>query len=147
MGAYAEIAATLESILTSEFAADGFDIRHDRVHESLGHEGAVIGISIDSQGPTPDDYYVMDTAAIVQVYDRYTLDVDPNQRVDPRNIAAKGERFMNAVRQYNVNSTGNLWYFNVVGIEYPNDPTGNKTRFEAAIIAKSNNPALTETGL
>ena len=41
--------------------------------------------------------------------------------------------------------TTTLWYMTVTSVDYPKDPTGNKSRFEATVRAYGQNTALTET--
>lgn len=145
MSAYAEIADALAAIITLEFEPEKFVPVHDRLHESVGHDRTRIGISLDSQVPQTDNMLVLDTTVLVQFYGRYKLDVDPDQKVDPRLVAARGERLMAAIRDHQAVPTNSFWYFNLSGIDYPSDPTGNKTRFEATVVAKAANPALHET--
>lgn len=146
MTAYSETASALEAIINAAYASEGWVAEHDRLHESVGHERTRIGISLEEQAPQSDDYYTLETTLLVQFYGKYRLDVDPNQKVDPRVVAEYAERFMVAVRESADPVSGNLWFFNVVDIDYPNDPTGNKSRFEATVVAKANNPTLVETG-
>jgi hypothetical protein len=37
-------------------------------------------------------------------------------------------------------SSADLWFLRIVGVEYPDDPTGNKTRLEARLVGQGTNP-------
>ena len=37
------------------------------------------------------------------------------------------------------------WFYHVTGTSYPEDPTGNQTRFEMEVLAKGWNSGLVET--
>lgn len=142
---YREIADALYTIITDEWSTEGFRVLHDRLHPSVGAEGTRIGISIDEEVPASGNMLQNNTSVLVQFYRRWDPDVDPSKRVDPRIIADDAERFRRALRSYSYNSTGTSWFFNLTGIAYPNDPVGNKTRFEARLVAHGNNSALIET--
>ena len=43
--AYTVAANALETIINTEFAAQGVTALHDRIHESMGLESVVVGIS------------------------------------------------------------------------------------------------------
>ena len=136
---------SLISLLETEFAPEAIPVKDDKIHRSLGNEGPVIGVSPVRSGPSGRDYHVLQAEVLVQFYGRYTLEVDVKQTVSPATIEDYAERFRNAVRTSGDPNNNSVWFFNVERIEFPDDPTGNKTRFEAYLTAKGNNPALTET--
>jgi hypothetical protein len=142
---YRQIADALETIINAEYAPEGYKAIHDRLHPSVGREGTRIGISLDEERTAPGRGVQMNTAVLVQFYRRWDPDVDPTKKVDPRVIADFAERFRVAVRTHDFASSGSAWYFNLDAITYPNDPVGNKTRFEARLTAFGNNTALVET--
>lgn len=135
----------LIAVLATEFAAEQFPIKDDRLHESLGWDGTVIGVSPERTLSNPGNRYVSDIELLVQFYGRYNKEVDPKQTVSPSVIEGFAERFRSSLRQGVDPNTGSVWYFTLDRIEYPRDPTGNKTRFEAYLVAKGNNSALVET--
>lgn len=142
---YEEVANALKTIIDTEFSAEGYTALHDNLHPAVGEEGTRIGIAPEEETPRADNMLMNDTSVTVKFYRRWSADVDPSKKVDPRVIAGFAERLRNAVRTASITSSGGFWYFNVVRVRYPNDPTGNKTRFEADIVAYGNNSALIET--
>jgi hypothetical protein len=132
-------------VLTAEFAADGFPILDDKLHGSVGRDGSRIGVYCDRFLPNAQNRYVGEVECVVQFYGAYDLRVDPNQVVSPGIIEERADRFRNALRNFSEPGTGNRWYYRLERLEYVDDPTGNKTRFEAYIRAFANNNALIET--
>lgn len=135
----------LIAALTAEFAADQFPVRDDKLHGSIGKDGTVIAVYADRMISSPANRYVGEVECVVQFYGKYDLKVDPTQTVSPSTIEARADRFRTALRQGTDPNTGSVWYFTLERIEYPDDPTGNKTRFEAYVRARGNNTALVET--
>ena len=142
---YAEAAAALETIINAEFAPEGRTAAHDNLHPAVGDQGLRIGIAPEDETAMPGNMVVNTIGITVKFYNRWDAEVDQYKRVDPRPITEYADRFRQAVRRHNGVSTGKLWYFNLTRIRYPNDPTGNKTRFEADIVAFGNNTGLVET--
>lgn len=139
-----EARATLKSILQATFTVDGFTVQDDHLHESLGIEGTRIGTSPVRTVPSSRDNSVAEMFILVQFYGKWNPRIDPNQSVDPATIEGFADRFRKALRTGDPNTDG-VWYFALQSITYPEDPTGNKTRFEATVIARGNNTALLET--
>jgi hypothetical protein len=141
---YAEAADALKLIIDDEFTVEGYKAIHDNLHPAVGQEGTRIGIAPDAETPMAQNMVVQDIIILVKFYARWNAEVDPNTRVDPKKIAVFAERFRRALAD--ANFMGNkVWWWNLVNVTYPNDPTGNKTRFEARIVAKGQNSGLLET--
>jgi hypothetical protein len=113
--AYKTAADAIAQIIDNEFSAEGILARHDKLHESLGLGAAVAGVS------------PIRTAA--------------NQRNRAYREYQIFERAMETA-QASVTGTNEVWYFYVQSIEYPDDPTGNKSRFEATVLAVGDNVAF-----
>ena len=145
MNQYAEIADALKVIIDAEFAPENYTAIHDNLHSAVGLEGTRIGIAPEEETPATGNMLQQNTLITVKFYRRWDDVVDPVKKVDPRLIAGFAERFRIALREANKVSTGQVWYFNLMRVRYPNDPTGNKTRFEADITVYGNNQALVET--
>lgn len=135
----------LMDILTAEFATDGFSVLDDKLHGSVGRDGTRIAVYTERFVPNFSNRYVGESECVVQFYGKYDLKVDPNQTVSPGIIEARAERFRTALRAFSEPGTGDRWYYRLERLEYPDDPTGNKTRFEAYVRAFANNTALVET--
>lgn len=143
---YTELSDVLEEVVTEEFSPDHpyLDVRHDRLHESLGTDGRTyVGLF-----PSPSNFtngVIRNVGIVVQFYDAFEARIDPQQQVDPRRITAKSTRLLNALRDRRTVGTSSTWFFNVEGIDYPKDATGNMTRFEMTITSMGQNTGLLET--
>lgn len=147
ISAYTEAADQLKIVLDATFAPEGLVAAHDDLHESLGFQGARLGISPDERGDIVrgDNALVQETWLEVKLYGAWTKEVDPTQAVDPRVVTLLAERFRRALQASNQAATGSMWYYNLMQIRYPRDPTGNRTRFVATLRAFGNNASLVET--
>jgi hypothetical protein len=142
---YAQVADALKAIIDTEFAPETYTALHDNLHPAVGQEGTRIGIAPEVEEGRAGRTIQNDISITVKFYRRWDAQVDENKKVDPRVITEFAERFRQAIRDNNQIGTDSAWYFNLVRIRYPNDPTGNKTRFEADLVAYGTNSALTET--
>lgn len=144
---YAVLAGVVENIIVEEFASEGFVVTHDKLHESIGWEGTEIGLYPISEPIMEGNSLVREIHMMVQFYGMWEKDIDPATIVDPRLITSYAYRLENAVRSNEVRVGGSdeIWYFDVMDIEYPDDPTGNISRFHAIIRAFRNNAGLVET--
>lgn len=144
MDPYAIISASIKSIIATEFAAESITARDDKLHESLGLEGVEVGVSPIRQVPMARNEAVLETWVLVQFYMIWEKLVDPATQVDPMLVTAMADRFRRKVESVQATTPGSndSWYFSVQGIEFPDDPTGNKTRFEATVKGWGDNTAL-----
>lgn len=129
------------NILETEFAADGLKVRSDKLNGSLGDTGHVAGVSPNVAASQRNNELVLQQEILVQVFHRYRADIDPEQKVDPSIIEAWADRFRRACKTQSAIADPDCWFFNVSRIEYPDDPTGNKTRFNAYVTVYGNNTA------
>lgn len=145
--AYSQAADQLKIVLDATFAPEGLVTAHDDLHESLGFQGARLGINPDERGDIVrgENALVQETWIEVKLFGAWTKDVDPAQAVDPRAITLLAERFRRSIEASNQLATGSMWYYNLVQVRYPRDPTGNRTRFVASLRAFGNNASLVET--
>jgi hypothetical protein len=134
----------LNTLITRTFSAEGFPVANDRLHGSLGSEGTRIGISPVQSRPRTGNSYALRMEILVQFYGKWNKEINPNQKVDPAKIEGFAERFRQALRTGDPD-TSSVWYFSLDRMSFPPDPTGNITRFEATIEALGNNTALLET--
>lgn len=142
---YAQAADALKAIIDAEWSAEGWTAIHDNLHPAVGDSGTRIGIAPEEETPAAGNMIQNNIAITVKFYRRYDIDVDYDKKVDPRPITEHAERFRNAVRQAAAPNTDSVWYFNIIRIRYPNDPVGNKSRFEVDIVAYGTNSGLVET--
>lgn len=147
MNAYAIAAEGLKVIIDTEFLADGFVAEHDNLHDSLGDTGTRIGIAPVRDTPSGGRAGMVHLETTIQVkfLGRWVKDINPNQAVDPRIVTEYAERLRRAVEKSAIQTGPLHWFMNVLSVEYGNDPTGNKTRFTAVLVASSQNTGLIET--
>ena len=145
---YAIAAEAVKQMIDTEFAAEQITCIHDELHEALGSDdvgGSIAGVSLIRQTPAPGNRTAMHTLIQVQFFDGWDKEIDPTQEVDPRIIDGYHARLLHRIQSTNVTASGDHWFFQWEGTEFPRDPTGNKTRFVMTIRAWSNNAALIET--
>lgn len=142
------MATAIITAFNAEFGAEGFLMIPDRLHESLGRDATAVGISPVEDVSSTRNRLVQETWAEVQFFDLWTDEISPDTMVDPFRITEYADRFRRVLRTTKAQNTntGDVWYFDVDRIQYPNDPTGNKTRFVAQIRAYGDNSNLVETG-
>jgi hypothetical protein len=129
----------LINALKKIYEAEKFGVRSDKLHGSLGFQGTVLGVSPVRFAPWSKDYNVNQYEFLVQFYHAYTKEVNPNQVVDPAVIEGYANRFREGIKEGTDPKTGHLWYFTLLRINYPDDPTGNKSRYEAFVTGWGNN--------
>lgn len=143
------IRAAIKSIIAAEFsvelASDDWHLWDDKLHRALGEDGNYFGTSPNSESPWARDNQVLQTDILVQFYGKWDKEVDPKQQVDPAIVETYSERLKRRIRSTGDNPTSHGWYFNLIRVDYPDDPTGNKTRFEAILQGYGNNSVLVET--
>lgn len=139
-----EASNALKTLLGTVYATEKIPVVADKLHGSLGEKGAIIGLSPSISKPWSRNQMVLETEILVQFYGKWIKKVDPTQRVDPTTITAFAQRFREGLRTADVKSPGS-WYFSLVRITYPDDPTGNKTRFEAVVLSRGSNWASPNT--
>lgn len=141
---FTELALIVENAVLTEFDDEQFIVfERDRIHESLGSDGRLyVALSPDNDRANNIE---LTLEMLIQFYDVYDLEIDPQQQVDPSVITNKAERLRRALAAVRTTGTQHLWFFDVTQTRYPNDPTGNKSRFEMTIVARGNNSGLIET--
>lgn len=147
MSAYSTVAAALQTIFNAEFAAEGFTLIRDNIHESLGRSRTECGVAPVEDVVNQRNAIVQEAIVEIRLYDLWTQEISPDTIVDPTRITGFAERLRDALRVSNATDpgTGEVWYFDVRRTTYPNDPTGNKSRFHMTVRAFGNNAGLVET--
>lgn len=143
-----ETAATVVmQVFNDEFEPEGFTMIPDKLHEALGRRAVAAGIAPVEDVTSPGNALVQETYIEVRLYDLWTEEIDPETQINPFRITAFAERLRNALRVTRATDvgTGDVWFFDVRRTQYPDDPTGNKSRFHMVIRAYGNNSTLVET--
>lgn len=145
--AYETVANAIITTFNAEFAAEGFVMIRDRLHPALGRDSVAVGVSPEEDSPNVRNMLVQETVCTVQFFGYWDDSVDPGTVVDPATVTSYAERFRAALKRTSAidPNTRQAWYFNVERVQYPDDPTGNKTRFVATVRAYGENAALVET--
>lgn len=129
-------------IADAEFTPEGLVTEFDRLGRSAGFDGRDrMAVSVERAAERAGQVMVLEPEATLQLYLSYDATPDSTIAVDPRVIAAYADRLRAAFRQNSSGTTGDLWYVRLTRVEYPDDPTGNKSRLEATILANGNNTA------
>ena len=142
---FATVGGALQQIIATEFEDEGFTAILDNLHESLGRDRVDIGIAPIEDYPRETNELLLETYVEIRFYDLWTQEIDPGTVVDPSRITGFAHRLKQAIfaaEGAGVEGTSDVWYFSVRRTQYPNDPTGNKTRFHMVVRAFGNNPAL-----
>lgn len=141
------ISTAIIDAFNAEFAAEGFVMIPDRLHESLGRRRVDVGVSPTEDAPNMRNRIAEEMYVEVQFYGLWDESIDPETQVDPSVVTGYAARLKEALRTARAQDPGTaaVWFFDVDRTRYPNDPTGNKTRFEMTIRAWGNNQNLVET--
>lgn len=133
------LAERIASVVETEF---GVTVEHDRFGRSTGrHGGPRVGVAVDDAGEQQRQVNNLVVTATLQWYNAYEAEPDENIVVDPRDIAATGDALRRAFADTSDGDSADLWYLRLTRIEYPVDPTGNKSRLEAHFQAWAHNTA------
>lgn len=137
----------LLGILTVEFSAENLAVKDDKIHDSLGQDAPIAGCYPVVSGEGLRDGLVQGTTVNVQLFNQWNREINANETVSPAVIEEWAERFRRAVRadELGAPGTAHLWYYRILRVEFPDDPSGNKTRLLATVEASSQNAGLVET--
>jgi hypothetical protein len=145
MGPYAIAASALEQIINAEFEDEATVAEHDRLHEALGQRRRRCGLSPIREFPNARNRVAQETLIEIRYFDLWKKEITPETKIDPRIVTDKAERLRRAINAATINASGEVWFMNVEGTEYPPDPTGNASRFYMTVRAWGNNAGLVET--
>lgn len=140
-----EVAATgIKAIFDAEFAAEQFTAVHDCLHESLGQRRVEVGISPIRKVKMPNNQAAEQTFIWIQFYGLWKREIDPATAVNPFPIAEYAERLERALEAAQASQPGSdaVWYYQVDSVEFPRDPTGNRSRFEMTVRAFGDAPGV-----
>jgi hypothetical protein len=134
------------ALVDAEFTAEGWTTQHDKFGRSKGMElpedQAAIAVYQESERERQGQVQMLDVSVTLQFHLGYAAEPDETIVRDPRVIAEYADRVRRAFK--GAASSGNsadFWYMRLTSVTYPDDPTGNKTRFEADVLVECENPA------
>jgi hypothetical protein len=142
--AITELRNAVKATVAAEFAAEGFEVVSDKLHDAVGTDRAIAAVF--PEGERPHSSGIVSAFLVsVQVFARWDPQIDPNQRVDPALIEGWAWRLQRRINPESAVNSANLSYYVVNDVIYPDDPTGNKTRFVMGITGYGHSPSLGET--
>lgn len=131
----------VRTIFETEFAPEGLTLADDKLVRAAGKDGTVAAISPESAAEKPGQVQQLVIPCLLQLYLAYDASPDEFIVVDPNVIAGYGDRLRRAFQEQSSGNSDDLWYLRLIRIDYPDDPTGNKSRLEATIEGEATNPA------
>lgn len=136
----------LMDALNAEFEDDKIVFGSDKLNDSLGQTGPIGAVYPSVDAERPQDVNTLETTVYVQLFNQWKAIVDPEQVVDPTIVEEQAERVRRACQADGLEpNDAHLWFYRVTRIDYPDDPTGNKSRLLATVVAMGQNPATVET--
>lgn len=132
----------VKEVVEAEFAAEGFIVENDKLGRSAGKDGAArVAVYPGEERQDYQNANVLTVQAILQVYLPYDANPDENIAVDPAIIEGYAARLRDAFREQSTGTGSDFWFLHLILVDYPDDPTGNKSRLEATFEAKAENTA------
>lgn len=132
----------VKTIADACFAAEGFVTEDDKILREAGRDGRNrMACYPELETEASGQVNRLDVFVRLQLYLAYTAEPDENIAVDPTIIEGYAARLRAAFETQSSGIVSDMWYLRLQRIEYPDDPTGNKSRFEAAIFASADNLA------
>lgn len=139
-----ELRGAIKATIETEFAVENFEVLNDKLHESLGTEKAIAAVYPEAERPHSSGI-VSAFLVSVQVFMRWDPQIDPTQIVDPALIESWAWRLQRRMHTASNVNLPNVSYYVVNDVIYPDDPTGNKTRFVMGLTGYGHSPSLSET--
>jgi hypothetical protein len=132
----------VQAIVNAEFTAEGFTAADDKLLRAAGSDGAN-HLAVSPERAEEDSRNVgrLVVTVLLQLYLAFDPKPDPDRVVDPTVIEGYADRLRVAFRTQSSGYTGDFWFLRLKRVEYPDDPTGNKSRLEAYIEGDADNPA------
>lgn len=134
----------VKEVIEDEFSAEGFTVEYDKIGRSAGMEiasGARVAFTPDDAIENPRNVVELVVRGTLQLYMAYDAEPDETIVVDPTTIVQYAGRIRAAFKDSSSGDTDELWFCRMTGVIYPDDPTGNKSRLEARILAFGQNEA------
>lgn len=136
----------IQDTIASVYSAESYTAGTDKFGRSKGmnedHDAAFISVTADWARERPGKAYILDVSLTVQFYLGFDAQPDENITRDATVIQAFAGRLRDAFGGQGASvQVGDAWYLRLTGIDYPPDPTGNKTRFEATFVGEATNSA------
>lgn len=129
-------------IVEDEFSDEGIIVANDKLPRAAGKDGVTVAaVYPESEYEKPNRVIELVVPVVLQMYLAYSAEPDETIVVDPTIIEGYADRLRSAFQTQSSNNTGDMWFLRLTRIDYPDDPTGNKSRLEAQIEGHGNNLA------
>lgn len=136
------VRARVKEVVEAEFTPEGFTVEDDKLGRSAGMDGRNrLATSPEAAEEDPRNVQMLVVPVTLQIYLAYDATPDSDIAVDPSVIEGYGGRLRSAFRTASSGATNDLWFLRLRRIDYPDDPTGNKSRLEALIEGRAENAA------
>lgn len=137
------VLTAVKELTEAIYTPEGWTVNFDKLPRSTGHDAPEAALAVYPEAATPDPRHrvMLVIPCVLQVYLPYEARVDEGQQVDPTTIAGYADRLRRGFATGQGAGNSDLWYLRIDNITYPDDPTGNKTRFEAQITGRGDNTA------
>lgn len=136
------VRARVKEVVEAEFAAENYTVEDDKLPRAAGRDGeARLACYPDREVESFQDVNVLEIEVVLQVYLAYEAVPDETIARDPAEIEAVAARLRDAFQTESNGANPDFWFLRLSNIDYPDDPTGNRTRLEARFIARAQNTA------
>lgn len=137
-----QVRARVKAIFAATFAAEGWEAADDKLTRAAGKDGVTQAACYpEAARERFGAVEMLDIPVVLQLYLAYTAEPDENIVVDPTIIEGYAGRLRTAFRTQSSANDPDFWSLRLQRIEYPPDPTGNISRFEAYILGAGQNEA------
>ena len=138
----------VKEVIEDTFDTEGFTVSDDKLTRAAGMNGeAELAVYPELTSEDPDNVEHGVATVVLQLYCAYTAEPDETIVVDPGIIEGYADRIRTAFQSASGGNNPDLWWLRCVRIEFPDDPTGNKSRLEAIIEGHGQNRAGTPIGM
>lgn len=132
----------VKEVVEAEFSGEGYTVEDDKLPRAAGRDGvARLACYPEMERQSFRDANVLDIAVVLQFYLPYTAEPDETIAYDPGLIEAVADRLRRAFKEQSDGTTEDFWFLHLTTVEYPDDPTGNRSRLEATFNACATNHA------
>lgn len=132
----------VSTVIETEFTPESISVEDDKLLKAAGRDGRTrVACSPNWEAENPKNVNELEVSVLLQYYLPFDDAPVEDYAVDPTAIEAIANRIRRAIGAASSGTTDDLWFLRLRRIDYPDDPTGNKSRLEATISAWARNPA------
>lgn len=136
------VRARVKEVVEDAFSAEGYTVENDKLPRAAGRDGSArLACYPEREVESFGDVNVLEIEVVLQVYLAYEAVPDEHIARDPADIEAIADRLRGAFQTESNGANPDFWYLRLASVEYPDDPTGNRTRLEARFTARAQNEA------